>query len=87
MPDVRRVTGTEGDLAGALLDHLDLEVGLVGRRAGRCRDVDLLEEAEVAQALAAAPDLGRREGIAFGQAELATDHLVKSTGIARTRTS
>src|SRR5260221_10718587 len=78
----RRVAGAEGDVAGALLDHLDLEIGLVRRRSGRGRDVDLLEEAEVAQALLAAPHLGGAEGVALGETELAADHLVEGARVA-----
>ena len=78
-----REAGTERNVAGTLLDHLHFEVGLVRRRAGRGRDVGLLEEAEVAQALLAAPHLGGREGVALGQAELAPDHLVQRSRVAR----
>src|SRR5579883_2076442 len=78
-----RISGAERDLAGALLHHVDVEISLVGRRAGRRRDVDFLEEAEILQTLLAAPYLGGREGITFGQAELAPYHLVQGARIAR----
>jgi hypothetical protein len=79
----RRIAGTEGDFAGTLLHDLDFEVGLVRRRAGRRRDVDLLEEAEIAEALLAAADLGGAERIALGQTEFPPDDLVERTGVAR----
>src|SRR5882757_9623041 len=79
----RRIAGTEGDVAGALLDHLNLEVGLVGRRPRGCRNIDLLEEAEGAQALLAAAHLGGAESVTLGEAEFPSDHLVESTRVAR----
>ena len=78
----RRVARTEGDIAGALLDDLDLEVRLVGRGTGRRRNVGLLEEAKCTQPLLAAANLRRTEGIAFGQSEFAPDDLVQGTDVA-----
>src|SRR5580704_14927802 len=79
----RRKAGAKGDVAGALLDHLDFEVGLVGRRPRGCRNVDLLEEAEGAQALLAAAHFGGAESVTLGEAEFPPDHLVEGAGVAR----
>ena len=46
------------------------------------RDVDRLEEAEVAQALLRAAQQGGVEGVALGQPELAPDHLVQRAHVA-----
>ena len=56
---------------------------LSGDVAGRGGDIDFLEEAEVLQAILAAPHLRGREGVAFGQTKLSADHLVEGARVAR----
>ena len=53
-----------------------------GCAAGRVLDVDILEEAQRADAGARAVDQHAVEGVAFHQAEFAADHLVEGAGVA-----
>src|SRR4051812_10374510 len=55
--EVGRVAGSEGQFAGGLLLHLDLDDGLVRRCARYGRYVDRFEEAEVAKPLLGAMQL------------------------------
>ena len=79
----RGVAGTEGQLAGRLLDHLDHDDDAVGRAAGLGLDLHGLEKAERAQSLARRLDQQTIEGVAFGQAELAPDHADPRCGNCR----
>ena len=78
----RGVTGTEGQLAGRLLYHLDHDDDPVGRAAGLGLDLDGLEKAERAQSLARRLDQQAVKGVAFGQAKLAPDDVVLGAEIA-----
>ena len=55
---------------------------LSGLEPGSVLQLDRLEEAEVLDALARAPQQGGVEGVAFGEPELAPDDLVEGAHIA-----
>ena len=79
----RRPADSEAEFAGGLLLHVHLDDGAVGGALrGHIDHVHLLEEGEVADALARAAQFGGIEGVALHQAELAADDLVQRAGIA-----
>ena len=73
----RRVAGTEGQLARGLLHQLDIEDHAIGRGARTALDLDRLEEAQALEALLGPIDHQRIVGVAFRQAELAADDVVR----------
>ena len=77
-----RVARAERQLAGRLLDQLDIENDAVGRGARPALDLDGLEEAQLLQPLLGLVDHQRIVGIAFRQAELAADHVVPRARVA-----
>ncbi len=75
--------GGELERAGRPFFHVDLQRDPVWGRARRLLHLQLvLEEAQALDAIARALDLDRVEGVAFGKAELAADHLVAGAGVA-----
>ena len=81
-PVRRREAGAERQFAGRLLLDLDVMTVRSGAVPGTLVDVDLLEEAEVADALLRAAQLRGVEGVAFDEPELAADHLVERAHVA-----
>src|SRR5690606_8333601 len=77
-----REPDAEGQLAGRLLLHIDLDDGLVRAVAGNGPDVDLAEVAEILDPLPRSPEPGGVEGVAFDQPELAANDLVESPHVA-----
>ena len=77
-----RIADADLELAGRLLLDIGMDDRLVGRAAGRIGDIDLLEEAEIVDALLGAVELRRVERIAFDQAELAADDAVLRAEVA-----
>ena len=78
----RGIADTQLQLAGGLLRDINVQDRPVGLRAWCWLDVDILEEAERANARARAIDQNAVEGIAFHQPEFAPDHLVQRAGVA-----
>src|SRR5262249_37291954 len=75
----RREAGAERELACGLLFDVDFDDGPVRCAALHRLEVDLAEEAEILDPLARPPDLGRIEGVALDNAELAADHFIEGT--------
>src|SRR5690606_15502461 len=67
---------------GRLLHHLDVDVHPIERRTLLGRDVDALEVAERRDAPAGAVEARLAERLAFGDFELAADHLVARLRVA-----
>src|SRR6185312_4874922 len=71
-----RIADADLEFAGRLLLDIDMDDRLVRRAALGVGDIDLFEEAEIVEPLLRAMQLGRIEGVALDQTELAPDHLV-----------
>ena len=78
----RRVAAGDEEVAGRLVDRLDVEHDAIRRRARLGRDLDGLEVVQVLQPPLGAVDQGLVVGIAFGEFELAADHVVAGAGVA-----
>ena len=72
----------ERQLAGRLLLDIDNDDGAVRRRSRRVGDLDLLEEAEILDALLRTLHASGVERVALDEAELAADHLVQRADVA-----
>ena len=80
---VDEIAGREREFAGRLLFHRDGDDGAVGLRAvGVSSTVDVLEEAQRADAAARAVEQHAVEGVAFADAHLAADDAVERAGVA-----
>src|SRR6185312_11372271 len=81
-PVRRREAAAHGQRARRLLLDIDRDDGAIGRAALRIGDIDLLEEAEIADALLRTPQLRGVERIALDEAEFAPDHRIEGAHVA-----
>src|SRR6185437_7906696 len=77
-----REAGADREFTRRLLLDIDADHRLVGRAAGIGGDVDLLEVAQILDALLRALQLRGIERVALDQTELAADHLVERPHIS-----
>ena len=78
----RAEAGADGQFAGRLFLHGDVDDRAVGRRAARFLDGHVLEEAETAEVIARPLQQGAVEGVALGQHHLTADDVVERAGVA-----
>ena len=77
-----RITAGDEEVAGRLVDRLDIEDHTVGRRPRPRRDLDGLEVVQVLQPPLGAVDQDLVIGIALTEIELATNHVVARAAVA-----
>ena len=76
------IAAHDREFAGRLLFDVDVDHHPVGRRAGLVGDLHGLEEIEILEPPLGAIDQGAIVGIAFGDIELAADHVVARARVA-----
>ena len=82
-PAVRgRIAAHHREVAGRLLLDVDIDDDAVRRRARLVGDLHILEVVEILDAPLGAVDQSAVVGVAFGNVELAPDHIVAGAGVA-----
>ena len=81
-PIGRRVAAGNRELAGRLLSYLDVEQDTILHRTWFGRNLDGLEVVQILQPPFGPVDQRLVVGIAFGNVELAPDHIFPGTGVA-----